>query len=148
MFLRVADVLIDHLVVELRRRDGIEKQSGLSSFNKQNFFRLAAYENFVSSLGIPGFNFDIGKPSKKLKYRTLAGREKLKVLKNIRICKLSGQEDDQDTVQIQHLWSELIALNELFLSRRPEELNVQIVEEFEQRARDGEGLLESTIPQV
>ena len=30
VLLRVADVLIDHLVVELRRRNGIEKQSGFN----------------------------------------------------------------------------------------------------------------------
>ena len=61
LFLRVTDVLIDHVIVELRRRDGIEKLSRFSSFDRHKYRYLAAYEHFVSSLGIPSFNFYIGK---------------------------------------------------------------------------------------
>lgn len=37
---------------------------------------------FVSSLGIPSYNFYVGKSSKELKVRTLAGPEKLKVFRH------------------------------------------------------------------
>ena len=135
LFLRVADVLIDHLIVELRRLDGIEKQSKLSSFDKRKYQHLVSYENFVSSLGIPGFSFYIGQTSKKLKCRTLTGPEKLKLFKAIKIHDVLGQQADQNTVKIQHLWDEMLALNQLY-SRRPEELTVELIDEFAQRSRE------------
>ena len=53
LFLRVADVLIDLLIVELKRDDAIEKVKKFQSFNPEKYKHLDKYQNFVSSLGIP-----------------------------------------------------------------------------------------------
>lgn len=76
LFLRVSDVLIDLLVLELGRRDSIDKAKKFSNFDIKNFAHLEWYQNFVSSLGVSGYNFWIGRNSKQLKLRTLTGPEK------------------------------------------------------------------------
>ena len=57
LFLRVADVLIDLLIVELKRHDAIEKVKKFSSFDPEKFRHLDKFQNFVSSLGVPGYAF-------------------------------------------------------------------------------------------
>ena len=52
LFLRVADVLIDLLIVELKRHDAIEKVKKLQSFNPEKYKHLDKYQKFVSGLGI------------------------------------------------------------------------------------------------
>ena len=49
LFLRVADVLIDILIVELRRCDSIADKN--KRFNTDKY---DSFQKFVSSLGIPG----------------------------------------------------------------------------------------------
>ena len=78
MFLHVAGTLIDLLVLEIRRLDCIEKATKLKSIDW--LYNIRKYENAVTSLGITGFNFWIGRESKKLKCRTLTGPGKLLVL--------------------------------------------------------------------
>ena len=71
LFLRVADVLIDLLTVELKRHDAIERVKKFSWFDPEKFKHLDKFQNFVSSLGVPGYAFYVGKDSKHLKSRTL-----------------------------------------------------------------------------
>ena len=59
-------------------------ESNCFIMNHMNF----KYQNFVSSVGIPGYSFYVGRDSKCLKSKTLAGPEKLKVFRNIRIAEL------------------------------------------------------------
>ena len=80
LFLCVADVLFDQLILKLCRQDLIDKTKKLSNFECKHLNR---YQNFVSSLGIPGYIFWIGRDSKQLKCRTLTGPEKLKLFTNI-----------------------------------------------------------------
>ena len=101
LFLRVADRLIDLLVTELKRLDAIDKCRAFSNFKLSNYKHLASYEEFVTSLGIPGFSFYIGQTSKQLKCRTLTGPEKLKLFyKNADLLPTMPQAD---TSRIQHL---------------------------------------------
>ena len=74
MFLRVSDVLIDLLILELKRQDCIDKVKKFTAFEPQKYRHLDSYQNFVSSLGIPGYQFWIGRNSKELKIRSLTNR--------------------------------------------------------------------------
>ena len=78
-------MIINLLIVELRRQDAIDKVKKFSSKNLTRYRQIQSFQNFVSSLGIPGFEFYIGRSSKELKVRSLTGPEKLKVLKHIDI---------------------------------------------------------------
>ena len=79
MFLRVADTLIDLLILELRRLDKIEKATKLKCVDQLHYIKK--YESTLKMLGISGFAFWIGKESKHLKWRSLTGPEKLTVFK-------------------------------------------------------------------
>ena len=79
LFLRVADRLIDPVIIELKCQDAIAKQQTFTSFDPEKYCHLTQYEKFVTSLGIPGFEFYIGQSSKQMKCQTLTGPEKLKV---------------------------------------------------------------------
>ena len=88
LFLRVADILINHLIEELRRQDAIDKAKKFSTFECSKYRHIYHYEKFASTLGIPSYNFYIGQTSKQLKVRTLTGPEKLKLFRHIDISSL------------------------------------------------------------
>ena len=58
LFLRVSDVLIDLLIVELRRLDKVDKVSRFSSLEKLAY--LQKFEKAVKDVGISGFRFGLG----------------------------------------------------------------------------------------
>ena len=127
----VADVLIDQLILELRRQDAIDKAKIL---DVKKCRHLDRYQNFVWSLGIPGYGFWIGRDSKQLKGRTLTEPEKLKLFANINIQTLLPSLAESETIQIQVLWTELLQL-EMF-SRCPEEVTESFIKLFEERLRE------------
>ena len=133
LFLRVSDVLIDLLIIELRRQDAIEKVKKFSSSDLTRYKHIQSYQIFVSSLGIPGFEFYVGRSSKELKCRSLTGPEKLKVVRRINIQALLPNFDASQCQAIQHLWNELLALNNV-ISKPASELSSASIAEFEQRA--------------
>lgn len=134
LFLRVADRLIDLLITDLKRLDAIEKCRSFSNFMVSNYRHLSTYEEFVTSLGIPGFSFYIGETSKKLKCRTLTGPEKLKLFSAIKISDLLPTMPPVDTGRIQHLWDEFLRINTI-LSKKPEEMTQLDIDSFEGQAR-------------
>lgn len=71
LFLRVSDVLLNLLITELRRQDAIDKTKRFSSFEISKYKHIQGFQQFVKSLGIPGFEFYIGQTSKELKCRSL-----------------------------------------------------------------------------
>lgn len=134
MFLRVSDVLVNQLIIELRRQDAIEKVRTFSTFDRAKYCHLANFEDFVSGLGIPGYKFYVGQSSKQLKVRSLTGPERLKVFKHINIRQLLPTHDEEEVLKIQVLWTELLNLNESF-SKHPEAINEATVLAFESDAR-------------
>lgn len=114
MFLRVADTLIDLLLLELRRLDKIDKCSKVKSVDQLQYIKR--YESTLKMLGIPGFNFWIGKESKKLKWRTLTGPEKLKLFQNLNIP--DTFPEIPDSTDVQALWSKLLEIDHLLSVRR------------------------------
>ena len=137
LFLRVSDVLIDLLVIELRWQDAIDKVKKFTTFDLTKYYHIKKYEEFVSSLGIPGFEFYIGRTSKELKFRSLTGPEKLKLFRNINIQVLLPNYEPQSCRRIQHLWEELYSLNTIIskpgISLRTLLSNFRLVQESGER---------------
>ena len=96
---------------------------------------MDSYQNFVSSLGVPGYQFWIGRNSKELKIRSLTGLEWLILFKNIKIKELLPKLNDPEVLDIQILWTELLELNTTF-SKRPEEICKDDISQFEADARN------------
>ena len=85
LFLRVSDVLMNHLIEELLRQDAIEKSKRFTTFDCSKHKHVYSFEKFVAGIGILNFNFYIGKTSK---WRTPTGSEKLKLFPCICISEL------------------------------------------------------------
>ena len=138
LFLRVANVLINLFITELRRQDSIDQCSRFNGqFRVSSFKHLESYEKFVMSLGIPSFQFYVGESSKQLKCRLLTGPEKLKLFENMDVKLLLPTLAENTTSKIQHLWSELIELNKL-ICLPASKLTEETIESYEQRARQWE----------
>ena len=89
----------------------------------------------MSSLGIPGYSFYVGKDSKKLKVRSLTGPEKLKLFKSIKIIELLPGMNPLEAAQIHHLWDDFFNLNQI-ISKPPEDLTDNTIIEYEHKARE------------
>ena len=126
----MSDVLTDLLIVELRRQDAIEKVKKFTSADLTRYQHILKYQEFVSSLGIPGFEFYIGRSSKKLNCRSLTGPEKLKLFQKIDIQFLLPNFAASECQAIQHLWKELFHLN-CVISKPASELPRSSITEFE-----------------
>ena len=88
LFLRVSDVLIELLILELRTQDAINKnQTFANGFARDEFNHMAKYETFLKSIGIK-FEWFVNKDTKKLQYRDLTGPEKLLFFQKIDISDL------------------------------------------------------------
>ena len=135
LFLRVADVLINHLIEELRRQDAIDKAKKFSTFECSKFQHVYNYEKFVSSLGIPSYNFYIGQSSRQLKVRTLTGPEKLKLFRHIDIPSLLPSVPQNTTLLMQNLWKKFLKINEL-LSARPADVTEEVITKYETMSKE------------
>lgn len=107
LFLWVSDMMINLLIIELRRQDAIEKVKKFTGqFDITKNKHIHGFENFVSGLripglGIPGFCFYVRKSSQQLKHRSMTGPEKLKMFHNIKIQELLPSFDNTETQRIQ-----------------------------------------------
>ena len=81
MFLRVADTLIDLVIHALLTLDRVNQSLRVRSLD--GLSHLSKFETKLKEMGISGYSFWVGKESKKLKWRTLTGPEKLIVFTNI-----------------------------------------------------------------
>ena len=73
LFLRIADVLINLLIRDLRILDGVDKATSLDQANTTN---MKAYQSFLNESCKVRFQWYIEKEAKKLKWRDLTGPEK------------------------------------------------------------------------
>lgn len=129
LFLRVGDTLID-LIAELCQMDIVDKSLHVRSLD--GLSHLATYQKSLQQMGISGFSFWIGKESKKLKWRTPTGPEKLIVFSKINIPKLFPGLENKDNIQ--NLWRDLLEVNTL-LSTRPNKVTTARMEQFEIRSK-------------
>ena len=100
MFLRVADTLINLLILELRWLDKIDKATKVKSIDQLNYVKK--YEETVKMLGVTGFSFWIGKESKHLKWWTLTCPEKLIVFSEINIAET--YPEIPQSMEVHTLW--------------------------------------------
>ena len=108
LFLRVSDVLIELLILELRTQDAINKnQTFANGFARDKFNHMAKYETFLNSIGIK-FEWFVNKDTKKLQYRDLKGPEKVLLFQKIDISDLLPQYEKSGQVQV--LWNDFINL--------------------------------------
>jgi len=111
LFLRVADSLINLLILDLRRLDGIEKCNELDRSKATN---IREYEAFlVFSCKIP-FHFYVCKDSRSLKWRDLTGPEKYKLFAKINLPDLFPNLPNASVIQ--DIWMQFMALNEILRS--------------------------------
>ena len=131
MFLRVADTLVDLLILELRRLDKIEKATKVKGMDQLRY--LKKYEDTVKMLGVTGFSFWIGKESKHLKWRSLTGPEKLVLFRKINISETFPEVPNHASVH--KLWKKLVDINSL-LSTRPEDITAEIITKFKSESKE------------
>ena len=106
LFLRIADVLINLLIRDIRTLDGINKAtSEQTTVSGRN---VDAYVQFLNDTCKIRFQWYVDKESKKVKWRYLTGPEKTKLFKNINIVTLFPAL--QTKAELQELWSEFFRL--------------------------------------
>ena len=135
LFLRVSDVLIDRLIIEMKRHDAIDKIKKLTSFDPVKHHHLHAFEEFVTSLNIPNFRFFVGQNSKMLKHRSLTGPEKLKVFRNIQIAQMLPKLNEEEVLRIQFLWTKLLDINQ-HLSQKPSEIATEDIVQYKIQCKE------------
>lgn len=82
IFLRIADQLVNHLIVELKSSDNLKKCT--STFVLTKYSHVAHFETFIRSLGIP-WEFYVDKSSKVTSSRDFTGPEHLKIIHPIQL---------------------------------------------------------------
>ena len=124
LFLRVCDNLINLLILRLRREDTIDKKKTFNDgLDLAKYKHVAGWQKYLNEkLQIP-FNWFVCKKSKKLKWRELTGPEKLKLFQNINIDEILP--NSQDSVTIQKLWKDFLAIAELLSSSNKDEINIE-----------------------
>ena len=66
LLLRIADLLINLLIVELRRLDLIKDDRAVGRFNIQSFPHLKAYQELMKDIGVRNFSFSLGDKEAKV----------------------------------------------------------------------------------
>ena len=105
LFLRISDVLINLLILELRRLDGIEKVK-MHELDRGSATNVSTYEWFINTNCKICFAWFIGKDSKTLEWRDLTGPVKLKLFGRIDIPKLFLAVPQAENIQ--KLWDSFI----------------------------------------
>ncbi len=105
LFLRIGDLLINLLIMELRRQDGIDKQRTL----RLDQTHLASYETFLNEECKISFQWYADE--QKLKYRDLTGPEKHRLFHKINISTLFPSIPKAS--DIQELWSSFYILMQM-----------------------------------
>ena len=80
LFFRICDTLINLLILELRRLNGIDKCK-LQALDQSRATHVVTYEQFLQEKCKISFHMYIDKESKTLKWRDLTGPEKLRLFK-------------------------------------------------------------------
>ena len=108
LFLRVADLLINLLIQELRRQDGIAK----ATLDRDKHSHVTSYESFLNTVCKIHFRWYTSQETKQMQWRDLTGPEKIRLFKNIDIPKLFPSLPN-DAI-LQDIWTEFWRLfNEL-----------------------------------
>lgn len=102
LFLRVADLLINLLIMELRRQDGIDKATRVK-LDRNKLTHLAKYEHFLNEDCKVSFRWYVEEATSGLKWRDLTGPEKHRLFKAVNLTTLFPSIPR--VTEIQELWS-------------------------------------------
>ena len=117
LFLRICDVLINLLLVELQRQDDFNKRESRSKETRSNSVPLlTVYENVLKECKIC-FHFYQDKASKQPKWRDLTGPEKLRHFAKITISVLLPTIPN--SADVQKLWADFLQLYKSLTSTTP-----------------------------
>jgi len=105
LFLRIGDLLINLLILDLRRQDGIEKVK-VDKLDRMKLTHLVTYEKFLNNHCKISFCWYID--DSKLKWRDLTGGEKVRLFNSLDIPTLFPALPKRD--EIQSLWSRFMEL--------------------------------------
>lgn len=105
LFLRIADVLINLLIRDLRILDGVDKATSLDQAKTTN---MNAYQSFLNETCKIRFQWYLEKEAKKLKWRDLTGPEKKRLFDKIDIPTLFPSL--RQSQKIQKLWVDFFGL--------------------------------------
>ena len=83
LFLRISDVLINLLIQDLRRQDGIAK----ATLDREKHSNVVSYETFLNTVCKIHFRWYTSQETKQLQWRDLTGPEKIRLFNNIDIPK-------------------------------------------------------------
>ena len=97
LFLRISDVLIENLILQLKREDGLKKTHKY----------MDSYIHFLKKIGIQ-FQCNTESTTNKLQYRELTGPERITLFQHINIMELLP--DNDAAVKIQQLWKDFLDL--------------------------------------
>lgn len=123
MFLRIGDVLINLLVTELRRQDGIDKCKLLDR-NKAR--HVSVYEKYLNEACKIPFQFYICKDSNTLKWRDLTGPEKYRLFSKVDWPSIFPQLPNVETVQ--QIWQQFF---QLINTVRADSITAEEIDNFE-----------------
>ena len=107
LFLRIADNLINLLITDLRRMDGIERCTSLDRSKARN---VTEYEFFLQNTCKIQFQFYICQDSRSLKWRDLTGPEKYKLFQKVDLTNLFPNLPNVELIQ--QIWTQFLLLNE------------------------------------
>ena len=102
LFLRIADLLINLLILELRRQDGVEKATNIK-LDKSKLTHLAKYEHYLNEDCKISFRWYVEEGKGGLKWRDLTGPEKYRLFKVVNLIALFPLIPRID--EIQKLWA-------------------------------------------
>ena len=104
LYLRITDLLINLLIQDLRRQDGILK----STLDRSKHSNVTAYETFLNDQCKIHFKWYTCQDTKQLKWRDLTGPEKIRLFKHMDIPKYFP--DIPNASVIQDVWGEFARL--------------------------------------
>ena len=138
LFLRISDILINLLILDLRRMDGIEKfrSQEFKPTTAQNVNRYITYLNVNCKIS---FHMYVDQDSKNLKWRDLTGPEKLRLFKAIKIVELFPKL--KNASKIQQLWNDFKTIYDTLWSDK--NMNEMEIKDFTKRATDWMSLFTS-----
>ena len=101
LFLRVADLLINLLIQDLRREDGILKATEIASIMQPG---ITAYETFFNTVCKINFKWYTNRDTRQLQWRDLTGPEKVKLFNSINFPEHFPML--KNSAAIQDIWKE------------------------------------------
>lgn len=103
MFLRIGDRLLQLLILECRREDGIEERHRFNDIHREKWPNMSRLESFINETCKIPFQWEVQQDSKKLNYRDLRGPELKTLFKNINILEIIP--DSSKATDMQTIWT-------------------------------------------